>query len=92
MGMKEASFTQRKMYFYLFNDTDTDRYRKFILRRICETRHNINPVGLLLRQTMMDSTKSQISIQKYTDITDEHTHIIQIIRHNKIEIFHELEH
>ena len=42
------------------------RYRKFILRRICKTWHNISPVGILLRQTMVDSIKSQISIQKYT--------------------------
>ena len=39
------------------------RYRKFILRRICETWHNISPVRLLLRQTMVDSIKSQISIK-----------------------------
>ena len=53
------------------------RYRKFILRRICETWHNISPVGLLLRQTMADSIKSQISIQKYTaEISQMSMHIL----------------
>ena len=40
--------------------------QKFFFFNVVYVKHdNISPVGLLLPQTMVGSTKSQISIQKY---------------------------